>query len=329
MRAVAGAPGRPKSVGGPRRAAAGGRRAARRPWFLALLVLLASAAVAGLWLGGVLRTGPGRGQAVPSRPVAAVQAEAATWIAGQVGSDAMVACDPGICAALAARGVAPGRLVLLRRPGSARTLGPGIIVASAAIPDRLVREYAPALIASFGPGRDRLDIRETVTGGAAAYAAALRADRAARLGAGSELLQNRRITFTRQAAAQLRAGDVDSRLLVTLAAMSARSSFRVAGFSDTSPGAQVLFRAMAITGRRAGPAGLAIARATVSAQGSPYRPARVSVTRPPAGPATLRIEFAAPGPLGLLTPVLTVDPQPAAARPAALPETVITHPRGY
>jgi hypothetical protein len=168
-----------------------------------------------------------------------------------------------------------------------------------------------------------------VTGGAAAYAAALRADRAARLSAGSELLQNRRITFTRQAAAQLRAGDVDSRLLVTLAAMSARSSFRVAGFGDTSPGARVLFRAVAITGGgRAGPAGLAIARATVSAQGPPYQPARVSVTQPSAGPATLRIEFAAPAPLGLLTPVLTVDPQPAAARLAALPETVIAHPRG-
>jgi hypothetical protein len=295
--------------------------------------MLASAAVAGLWLGGVLSAGPGRARAVPSRPAAAIQAEAAAWIAGQVSSDAMVACDPGICAALTARGVAPGRLVLLQRPGSARLLGPGIIVASASTPDRLARGYAPALIASFGSGRARLDVRETVTGGAAAYAAALRADRAARLSAGSELLQNRRITFTRQATAQLRAGDVDSRLLVTLAAMSARSAFRVAGFGDTSPGAQVLFRAVAITGssRRAGPAGLAIGRATVNAQGSPYRPARVLVSSPPSGPATLRIQFAAPGPLGLLTPVLTVDPRPAAhltAIAAAFPETGIAHPRG-
>ncbi|MDQ2875471.1 MAG: hypothetical protein M3Y33_12040, partial [Actinomycetota bacterium] len=246
----------------------------------------------------------------------------------------MVACDPGMCAALESLGVTPGRLVLLQRPGAARLLGPGIIVAALSIPIRLAHEYAPALIASFGSGSARVDVRETVPGGTAAYASALRADLAARMSAGSQLLQNGRITFTAQAAAQLRAGAVDSRLLVTLAAMSSQYSIRVTGFGDTSPGAQVLFRAVVITrgGRSAGTAGLTAALDMVNAQGSPYRPARASIIHPATGSAALLIEFAAPSPLGLLTPVLTVHTQGAEAHTTviagAFPDTGIAQMRG-
>jgi hypothetical protein len=295
------------------------RAPAGRRWRLAglgvvaVVVAAAAAGFAGVFTGAV----PARAPAAGRSPATAARAAAAAWIATQVGSDAMVACDPGMCAALADRGVTPGRLVLLRRPGGVRGLGPGIIVAAASIPGGLARQYAPALIAGFGAGRARIDVRATVPHGAAAYAAALRADLAARRSAGSQLLRNERLRFTARAAAQLRTGQVDSRLLVTLAAMSARYALRVTAFGDASPGAPVLFRDIVVT-RGGGAAGLAAVRGMANAQGSPYLPARTAIIRSAAGPAALRIQFAAPSPLGLLTQVLVADPQRPPGRAGAL-----------
>jgi hypothetical protein len=253
---------------------------------------------------------------------AAARAEAAAWIAGQVSSDVIVACDPVMCAALQSRGVSAGRLVMLRRPGAASQLGAGVIVASSSVPSQLADEYAPALIASFGSGGARIDVRGTVPGGTAGYASALRADLAARVSAGSQLLRNRRLQFTAREAAQLRAGEVDSRLLATLAALSSRYSFRVTAFGGTSPGVQVLFREVSVTRSGSGDGGaaeLAAALDMVNAQDPPYLPADATIIHPAAGRTVLRIEFAAPSPLGLLTPDLVSDPQRAAAPGSVTP----------
>jgi hypothetical protein len=199
----------------------------------------------------------------------------------------MVACDPVMCAALQSHGVIGGRLVPLR-PGSA---DPG----------------SASVIASFGAGPTRIEVRVVTPGGAAAYESALRADLAARMDAGSQLLQNSRIQFIAQDGARLRAGEVDARLLATLAALSPVYSFRVTGFGDASPGAQVLFRDVTITmsGRGDGGSELAAARALVSSQATPYLPAHATIIAGTTGQSALRIEFAAPSPLGLLTKVLT------------------------
>jgi hypothetical protein len=285
-----------------------------RSWsrLAALALVLVAAAAAALWGTGALtgQAGPPRRAARPAAAAAVVRAQAAAWVAGQVSTDAMVACDPGMCAALAERGVPSGRLVELTRPAAIGRLGAGIIVAAAPVPGPLAVAYAPALIASFGSGAARIDVRRTVPGGAAAYTAAVRADAAARRSAGSQLLQNGRLTFTARAAAQVRAGHVDARLLVTLAALSSRYAFRVARFGDASPGAPVLFREVDITpgGRGGGPGELAGALNLVNEQGPPYLPAHAATSYP----AALHIEFAAPSPLGLLTQVLVLDPQPAA-----------------
>ena len=107
-------------------------------------------------------------------------------------------------------------------------------------------------------------------------------------------------------AACLRAGQVDARLLATIAALASQYAFRVTAFSDAAPGAPVLFRAVSITGIGGS---LASALAMVRAQAPPYVPAHAAVTGPAdAGGATLSIEFAAPSPLGLLSPVLDADP---------------------
>ena len=291
-----------------RRRRAGGSRRRR---VAALVLALAGAAVTVLWLAGGLTSAPSRAARVPpagtgaASLAAGVQARAAAWIAGQVSGSAVVACYPGMCAALQEQGVTAGRLMLLRS-AAASPRGAGVLVTSPSAGGQLAGRYAPALIASFGSDGNRVEVRAVEPGGAPAYRAALRADLAARRAAGSELLRNSHVRFTGPGAAQLRAGEVDTRLLATLASLASQFSFRVTGFGDAAPGAPVLFREVAITGIGRGlPAALAMVRA----QNPPYLPAHAAV----AGRTGLSIEFAAPSPLGLLSPVLAADSSRSAA----------------
>jgi len=303
-----------RAVGLRRRPASGSRRwHARRRWHFASLVLaLVAAAVTALWLTGGLTSTPSRAAPVTAAgagsPSAAAraQAQAAAWIAGQVSGDAVVACDPGMCAALQEQGVAAGRLMPLRS-AAASPRGASVLVTFPSASGLLVGRYAPALIASFGSGGNRVEVRAVEPGGASAYRAALRADLARRRAAGSELLRNSHIRFAGPGAAPLRAGEVDIRVLATLAVLASQYSFNVAGFADTGPGAPVLFRQVVIAGVGRG---LRAALATVRAQNPPYLPASAAVV----GRTGLSIEFAAPSPLGLLLPALDADsPRPAAS----------------
>jgi hypothetical protein len=273
----------------------------------AAVVTVAALAFSGIFTGTAApartraASTPSPAKAAPHRAApgpTTAQAAAAAWIAGQLSSDATIACDPAMCAALQAQGVTAGRLMPLT-PGSANPQGATVVVTSASASSQFAA-YAPAVIASFGSGATQIDIRATEPGGAAAYRAALRADLAARVSAGSELLRNNRIHFTAQDAAQLRAGEVDTRLLATLAAMSSQYSFSVTAFGDASPGAAVLYRDVTITGLGKN---LAAALTVVNAQLPPYLPAQATIVNQ----ASLSVEFAAPSPLGLLTAVLDVD----------------------
>ncbi len=284
------------------RAAGFGPRRRPAAWWRRLAVLaLASALVtlAILWSTGTAfpaapaRTPP-RGPPSPTG-AAAVRSQVAAWVVGQVSDDAMIACYPDMCAALQAQGVTAGRLLPLS-PGTADPIGASVMVTS---PSTRIEEYAPALIASFGSRGTRIEVRAVEPGGASAYQSALRADLAARQAAGSELLRNSRLAFTAADAAQFRAGEVDTRLLTTLAALASQYSLRVTAFGDASPGVAVLFREVTITG-----ADLAGAQALVRAQSPPYLPAHVAIVRSAADQTALTIEFAAPSPLGLLTAVL-------------------------
>ena len=298
------------------------RRPAARRWLRAPLILaLALVAVAVLWFTGVLpgaaspagrvssrgnSPAGGTGTNGTSSPAAAASArsQAAAWIVGQVSGNTIIACYPDMCAALEAQGVTAGRLMPLQT-GAASPLAASVLVTSPSVRSPVADEYAPALIASFGSGAARIEVRAAEPGGTAAYQAALRADLAARRSAGSQLLGNRRIQFTARDAGQLRAGEVDSRLLATFATLASQHSFRVSTFGDTSPGAQVLFREVTITsGGGNGSAALATALAIVRAQAPPYLPARAAIVKSAGGQDVLSIEFAAPSPLGLLTAVL-------------------------
>jgi hypothetical protein len=247
---------------------------------------------------------PGAGSAGALGTSATTREETANWIAAQVAASAVVACDPGMCAALQADGLPAARLLVLGT-AAADPLGSDVIVATAAVRNefgsRLESVYAPAVIASFGSGAGRIDVRVTAPDGAAAYESAAAADRRGRVSAGAQLLRNSRITVARSARAALSTGDVDPRLLVLLAALAVQQPVRINAFSDPSPGAN---QSVPLRGVQIAPPGpsaqaessLRSMLSFIDAQQQPFLPLRASF----AGTSALTVEYAAPSPLGLI-----------------------------
>lgn len=240
----------------------------------------------------------------PASQAAAVRGQAAAWVAQQVTGNAIVACDPAMCPALQAHGIAAGDLLVLRSAAS-DPLGSEVVIATAAVRSqfggRLASVYAPEILASFGSGGLRIDVRAVAPDGTAAYRTALAADLAARREAGSQLLRNPRISVSAAARRELIAGQVDSRLLMTLAAVASAEPVQVTAFGDAGPGASagMPLRAIEVT-VTARATGLRNMLAFVRAQRPPYLPAHAGIVRGAGGTSVLSIEFAAPSPVGLL-----------------------------
>jgi hypothetical protein len=234
----------------------------------------------------------------------ATRHQAAAWVAGQVSGGAVLACDPAMCAALAQRGVPAGNLLVLG-PGSGDPLGSAVVVETAAVRNifgnRLAGVYAPEVLARFGVGAARIDVRIVAPDGTASYRRALAADIRARRAAGGQLLRHPRIRATPSARAALTAGQVDARLLITLAALAASEPVRVDGFGGRGPGESP---GLALrTAEIAAPAASARRMlAFVRAQRSPYLATRAGLNPGTPGPDgyVLTIEFGAPAPLGML-----------------------------
>jgi hypothetical protein len=236
---------------------------------------------------------------------------AARWIVVQVSFSATVACDPAMCSALQAAGFPSGNLLVLNS-AAGDPLGSAIVVSTDAIrsefASRLVSVYAPAIIASFGSGTARVDVRVTAADGSRAYLAALQADRLARQASGQQLLGNQHLVVSAAARGPLAAGEVDSRLLSTLAVLAgaAHLSVEVLSFGDAGPGASpgIPMRTAVIAVHAYGkpPASAQYLQSALSflrAQEAPFRAASMTLARA-SGQPVLRIQFAAPSPLGLL-----------------------------
>jgi hypothetical protein len=209
-----------------------------------------------------------------------------------------------MCAALAQRGIPAGNLLVLG-PGSGDPLGSAVVVETAAVrnifADRLASVYAPEVLARFGTGAARIEVRIVAPDGTAAYRRALAVDIRARRAAGAQLLRAARITVTPSARAALAAGQVDARLLISLAALAANEPVWVDGFGGRGPGESP---GLALrTDEIAAPAASARRMlAFVRAQRSPYLATRADLTPKIPGPDgyVLTIEFGAPAPLGML-----------------------------
>ncbi|HZR50613.1 MAG TPA: hypothetical protein VFB06_13955 [Streptosporangiaceae bacterium] len=280
---------------------------------LAIAVVTANVISHGSASGQSAGTGPsartGHSAGAPHRAATEsgtlVRAAAAEWLARQLSASAVVACDPQMCSALRAAGLQASRRLL--RPSAADPLGATIVVATRAVRDqfgpRLASVYAPEVIASFGSGPDRIEVRYVAPGGARSFAASQVADRGARVAAGQQLLRNQRIHTSTAARAALATGSVDPRLLVTLAALAAQPAVAqqqvsVVAFGGSSPGAAgiPLRDAEIASGSQAGVQAML---SFLLAQQPPYQPAEARLVRQPDGQYAVNVQFDAPSPLGL------------------------------
>ena len=296
-----------------------GRWARRATWPVLLAAVSAGVALTATTVAVArVATGPGPDSAAGSRlapgqagpPSAAVtgyRGRAAAWAAAQVSRSAVVACDPAMAADLRARGVPAGNLLVLGPGAAADPLGSAVVIATSAVRSelgsRLASVYAPLVIATFGAGSGRVEVRAEAPDGAAAYQRALRSDQQARRAGGTQLAGNSRLSVSAAARRELLAGQVDTRLLTTIAALAQLRQFRITGFSDRGPAASAAAplrsAEVTVTGSDS-TAALAPLRAFLAAQRAPYRAANIVVIQGPGGPG-LRFSFPAPSPLGLLT----------------------------
>ena len=283
--------------------------------------VLTLAVVAAILLGAgaigiaLTRSRPAPAGAVPAptpagiRAVTAAHAAAARWIDAQASPDAIVSCDPQMCAVLQAHGIPEGRLQPVGGSNTA-PLGTDLIVSTAAVRGefgaRLSTVYAPVVLASFGTGSAQTAIRVVAPDGALAYMRNLRADVAQRAFAGHQLLQNSRFHASGPARRALAAGQVDSRLLATFAAMARLYRVDVVNFSPAASGASWGMPLRTADIAPAGPeirhrpntvASLALFMRNQLAQ---YQPTSATPVRLASGRLVLRVEYGAPSPLGLL-----------------------------
>jgi hypothetical protein len=244
---------------------------------------------------------------------AASRQAAATWVAAQVGHNVIVSCDPMMCSDLMARGFPAGDLMSLSASAT-DPMGSQIVVATTALSSqfgsRLADVYAPVVIASFGTGPARVDVRIEAADGSAAYLVTQRADLLARVTAGQQLLKNRALHVSGASRQAIADGYVDSRLLITLVGLlSEEHQVYISQFGDAGPGTtaaalgEVPLRMVRISGLVSGhgkhkDAYLSSAVKFLQAQQPPFRSA-FSVLHLH-GKSVIQVQFSAPTPLGLL-----------------------------
>jgi hypothetical protein len=245
------------------------------------------------------------------RQEAAVRKQAAAWVAQQVSRDVIVSCDRVMCAALAADGFLSRELLVLGSTSDyPRTSA--VVVETAAVRDLFgtsLNTYAPAVLATFGSGDSQITIRVIAPNGAAVYYVALGADLAGRKASEAELLQVNVFTLSPTARKQLLAGQVDSRLVLAIAALASKEPVDIVQFGNIGPGADadipLRYADLAQNDQAAHLAGSVYVqsmRADLGTGPVAYRPAGTATVVLPGGQPVLRIEFTAPSPLGLFSP---------------------------
>jgi putative peptide zinc metalloprotease protein len=256
--------------------------------------VLASAAAATLVL---TMAGNGNQRADGITPAtAASDSQAAAWGARELNPDVAVACDLRMCRQLRQAGFPGTRLEPL--PAKAAGLHSGVVIATPAIRTqfgaRLAADYAPQVIASFGSGAARVDIRTVAPDGAVAFRAQLASQHAALVSAGRQLLGNKDLLASPSARTALRAGQVDSRLLATLSVLADQMPVRLVSFNGAPPGAGA---GALLPGAEIAAATSAARSAIVTflhAQQVPYRPATTTVANSASGQPVVSLRFDVP-----------------------------------
>jgi hypothetical protein len=285
------------------------RRAGRRRLVLLSGALAAMAVGAGLTLAF---TQPDRGTTTVPVSVAsstdalqlaaAARQRASAWIDREVASNIVVGCDLEMCGELQRSGFPAARLLPLQ-PSAPDPLGAQLVVATPVIRNqfgtRLASIYAPLVIASFGSGAERVDVRFIAPDGSGAFEAKLAAYRQERIAAGRQLLTNSRVQASVSARQQLAAGQVDPRLLVTLSTLADLMPLKLIAFEDLSPGASTDVPLRGAEIGAATPAGLPAMAAFMRAQQGEFAPAVARITQDASGRHVFIVRYDAPGPMGL------------------------------
>ena len=237
---------------------------------------------------------------------AAARRQVITWILHQVSPAAVVSCDAQVCADLVGNGF-PSSDLLPLGPVSNDPLGSDLVVATATVRNQFgsrLAVYAPAIIASFGTGNARIDIRWVYPGGATAYRAALPAALRVRKTADAQLLSNSKIGLSATAKEQLVSGQIDPWLPLLLVTMAHSHPLRVVDFASQSPGggpANLLRWVDVATTVKAAhltrAAYLGWMRSFIDTQRAEYRPVWFQQVTLRTGEAVLRIGYGAPSPL--------------------------------
>lgn len=282
----------------------------RRRLVFVLSALVAMALGAGVTLAFTQR-GPEPTASQPSNPgpganalqvAAADRHQAAVWVARQVASSVVVGCDPEMCNELQQTGFPAGQIWEVQ-PSAPDPLGGVLVVATPVIRNqfgaRLASVYAPLVIASFGSGAERVDVRYVPPGGTKAFESQLAADRKNRIAAGEQLLTNKHVQASEAARRALLAGQVDPRLLITLSALAHQLSLDLVTFDDPSPGVSLDVPLRGAEIGAAASAGLSAMVAFLSAQQTQYAPAVARITKVANGQSVVTVRYDAPGPMGL------------------------------
>jgi hypothetical protein len=282
------------------------RRGGRRSLVLVLSALVAMAFGAGVTLAFIQREAPSTHvtRHVPNaiQVAQADRQQAAGWIAREVASNIVVGCDLQMCNQLQKSGF-PGARLMQLRPTSPDPLGAQLVVATPVIRNqfgtRLASVYAPLVVASFGSGAERVDVRFIAPDGSKAFEAEMATDRKDRISAGEQLLANNHVQASAGARNALLAGRVDPRLLVTLGTLAGLMPIHLVAFDDPSPGASpdVPLRGAEIGADAA--AGLPEMVTFLKAQQDQYAPAVASITQIANGQHVVTVRYDAPGPMGL------------------------------
>jgi hypothetical protein len=285
-----------RPVFGLRRAVGWAQANRRQRWTVSLGALCALSIVIG---GALAAAGIGKaGPFAPSPPVSANSAQAAAWIAQQVSPGVTVSCDPVMCRQLRENGIPVTRLKT-PSPSAGSPLGSGLVVSTPALRHQfgtsLAVGFAPLVIAGFGAGADRVEVRVTAPDGAAAFNAQLTAEHAFLVSAGAQLLRDQNIRASSPARAVLRAGGADSRLLATLSVLAAGMPVRLMAFDAPQPEASPEVPSRGAEISASSPRGTSRVLAFLRAQRGTYRPAAVAVVRGAGDQQLVTLRFDAPG----------------------------------
>lgn len=289
----------------------GGRR---RRLVVVLSALVAMALGAGITLAftGTNQQTPSGGQPsdaaqsmTPLQQATAYQLAAAKWVMAQVSAGVIVGCDPVMCHEAQVAGFPAGQLFILQ-PTAPDPLGGLLVIATQAIRNqfgtRLASLYAPLVIARFGSGPEEVDVRYIPPGGVAGFGAQQAADLKGRVQAGQQLSTNSNLQIGSVARAELRAGQVDPRLLATLGILTHEMVVRLVAFDVSSPG---VGSAIPLRGALIGaktPGGLATILAVLGQQTN-FAPAQMHEIRLANGQSVVMVRYGAPSPVDSSTDI--------------------------